>query len=379
LTFAHRLLADTKLLILNTLLAAVLLRLEQSEILVSALAPGSETIPPEIGFRVDPSFFERESCPPHLAFQLASLESSVEQMTLDISHLEAPIWSSDFDFFMDNLIERATGHIEKSLSYVQPVPEEVDLSRYLFSGGNPVLCDEVDESIRSFVPDDPPRFLHWLIDFASRLIPNYLDRPAAEQSIGLMAIFRVVFDRLYEKMKRIGRPHPFDEQNLLWRLAVVPARLYEFPLEKRSEEDLNVPVREYFARQHFFHSAALFLNEILYVTNPVDALYFVHRALRLIHKAALLKKLGPTGEATTHDIKRLLGFDDLFAYLIGVVLATDLPDFFSAADFIEAYSPRNCLSNSFEFAHAAISALLMHFRSLDVEQMEAQADPSSHF
>jgi hypothetical protein len=181
-----------------------------------------------------------------------------------------------------------------------------------------------------------------------------------------MMTFRVIFDRVYEKRKRLGAPNPHDESGLLGRLAILPTRLYEFPLGGLTPEDLSLPIRDYFKKEHFFASASEFLKEIVFVTNPVDALYFVYRALRLINKAALLKTLQAKGEVKQADLNKLLGFDDLFAFLVGVLMASDIPNFFEIASFIDAFSPKNCLSNSFEFAMAAISALTVHLPSLTV-------------
>jgi hypothetical protein len=372
LTFAHRKLTDTKLRILNTRLAEVLLKLEQSRILLQAVAPESEVISPEVCLKLQPSFLDPPAAPSDsMSFRLIALQAFVDRLNSMVLTFEPP-WSADFASFLNPIIEKATSHLEKSLSYSQPIPEEIDISRYFFAGGNQALCDTVDDTIRQLVDEDPATFVGTVIDLAVRLVPDYMDRSYSDQSIGLMMIFRVVFDRVYEKRKKIGDQHPFDEAGLLCRLARLPARLYQFPLEDPVQEDLDASVREYFSNQRFFEAAAQFLNEILWVTNPVDALYFVHRSLRVIHKAALVKKIGPDGEATPKDLKRLLGFDDLFAYLVGVLFATSIPNFFSFAAFIDAFAPRNCLSNSFEFAQAAISALLVHFRTLNVDEMEAR-------
>jgi hypothetical protein len=44
------------------------------------------------------------------------------------------------------------------------------------------------------------------------------------------------------------------------------------------------------------------------------------------------------------------------------------------ADFIETYTPQKCLSNSFEYAQAAIGALVLHFQGSHVEAMQRQLD-----
>jgi hypothetical protein len=98
---------------------------------------------------------------------------------------------------------------------------------------------------------------------------------------------------------------------------------------------------------------------MIYVNNSIDALYFMHRCIMAIHKAAMIQN-------RTDDV---LCFDDLFALLVGVVLASDIPDFFQLAQFIERFTPQKCLSKPLDYAQAAISALVLHFDALDVDDL----------
>lgn len=125
------------------------------------------------------------------------------------------------------------------------------------------------------------------------------------------------------------------------------------------------------------------MNEIIYITNPIDSLYWIHRALLGIHKAGLLSELGDRSEATSEDLNHLLSFDDLFSLLVGVVLASDLPDVQMLFNFIIQFTPRYCLSNSFEYAQAGITALMMHFQEVDLNNVTAPPKglplPPPHF
>jgi hypothetical protein len=51
------------------------------------------------------------------------------------------------------------------------------------------------------------------------------------------------------------------------------------------------------------------------------------------------------------------------------VLASDVPDFFEFAQFIERYTPHNCLSKPFDYAQAAIAALVLYFDALDLDDL----------
>jgi hypothetical protein len=153
-------------------------------------------------------------------------------------------------------------------------------------------------------------------------------------------------------------------------MAHIPVSLFQFPL---TFDDKRVSIREFFSAHKFFHAAAWFMDKVMYVCNPIDGIYFVHRALVAIHKATLLNASG-TREVTPDDLRSVIPFDDLFAILVGVTLATDIPDFFSLARFMEQFTPQKCLSNSFEYAQAAISALVVQFREIDIDAMDRQAE-----
>jgi hypothetical protein len=149
----------------------------------------------------------------------------------------------------------------------------------------------------------------------------------------------------------------------------IPASLFQFPLKF---DDKRISIREFFSTHRFFRAATLFMDEVMYVCNPIDGVYFVHRALVAIHKATLLNSSG-SREVTADELRAVIPFDDLFAILVGVTLATEIPDFFSLARFMDRFTPPRCLSNSFEYAQAAISALVVQFREMDIDAMDRQA------
>jgi hypothetical protein len=186
-----------------------------------------------------------------------------------------------------------------------------------------------------------------------------------------MMFFRVIFDRFYEKSAIFRRPLDLERQSILMRLSHVPLRLFQFPFAV-DPADLALPIRDSFPKDPLLKTATLWLNEVAYVCNPIDALYFVHRAILAIHKAALVKS-SREKELTVDDLRQVLSFDDLFVCLLGALLSSDIPDFYLLADFVENYVPPKSLSHSFEYAQAAINALVVHFSSTEIADLERQA------
>jgi hypothetical protein len=175
----------------------------------------------------------------------------------------------------------------------------------------------------------------------------------------------VIFDRLYERFK-FGQAAQFDGLFLV-RIGAIP--LSHFALPRRIEWP-EMPIREYFMNEFLRGERELFLTWLGFFTNPVDMLFVVHESLCLIHRGAL-RKIFRREELTQQELGQILGFDELFAFLIGVALGSDVPEFFQIGEFLERFSLRDSLSNAFEYASAAIGALVSYFTTLNVEELEA--------
>jgi hypothetical protein len=96
----------------------------------------------------------------------------------------------------------------------------------------------------------------------------------------------------------------------------------------------------------------------MFVTNPIDALFLVHEAIRAIQRAGRRQNGEDVGK------EQLMPFDGMFSLLIGVVLASDVPDFFQFSEFLEKFVPKDGLSNPFEYARVGMEALMFHYRTV---------------
>jgi hypothetical protein len=362
--------------VLNSHLAAILLKLEDCEAVLAVMSPPCNLIPSNSGFRLKPDFFEMPNpIPPSQDFELQALNSFVKTKNQEISAFPPPKWATDFGGFLDDLLPKGALRLKQALSYTVPLPDEVDLSRYCFSGGNSQFCAEVDDAIQRLLPDSPTDFVNWALSAAIELIDKHSHGSADDHSVGLLMVFRVIFDRAYEKRRRLWLPNPQDEGRILERASGLPTRFHQFPMPKVTQEELEMPIRSYFKRDRFFAGASEYLSEIVFATNPVDALYSVDRALHLLNKAALLNQLTPKGTAAETDLQKMLAFDDLFSLFVGVALGSDLPEFFEIAAFVSVLAPTKCLSNPFQFAHSALAALSVHFAGLNLDELEAEFAP----
>jgi hypothetical protein len=360
-----------KLRVLNIRLSNLTTHIVEADALLLFFRSQVNVLPVTSGVRIRESFFvSKGQPPPDLVLHCERLRKWAKAKAADVALFDVPPAVANFRSFFDGILANGVQHMDPELSYVEEMPGEVEMSRAIFCGPSRRLADEVDQVVEIGLTEETHTFLKAAVGLSLRLIPDGVSRSPREQSVGMMMFFRVIFNRLYERRPRLPTAGDLEAQSILTRLARIPVSRFQFPLEF---DDKQISIREFFSAHKFFHTAALFMEETMYVCNPIDCLYFVHRALVAIHKATLLNRSG-TREVTTTDLRSVMPFDDLFAILVGVTLATDIPDFFSLARFMDKFTPQKCLSNAFEYAQAAISALVVQFEKMAVDAMDSQAE-----
>jgi hypothetical protein len=371
--FMQKRLIHLKLRMLATCLEQVLVHFHDTQIFLSFFTHQVKLMPVNTAVRIQDQFFAPRNAPAaRMLAKIGRLEAHKARKEEEIAALEPPLWISNFKAFFDGLLVPAVAHHDATLSYAQPLAGETEISRYLFSvRPKSRQAEEIDELIDIAIGGNMRGFLQKGVPLALKLIPEWESRSPQEQCVGLMMFFRVIFDRYYEKSAIFHRPIDLDRQSILMRLSHLSLRLFQLPFAVEMA-DLERPIRDSFVKDPLLKAATLWLNEVVYVCNPIDALYFVHRAILAIHKAALVKS-SHEKELTVDDLRQVLSFDDLFVCLLGALLSSDIPDFYLLADFVENYIPPKSLSHSFEYAQAAINALVVHFSSTDVEEFERQA------
>jgi hypothetical protein len=360
--------------IVSIVLEQITTQIKEAEEFLAFYHKTIKLMPSETGVRINDSFFQiRKDPPQRLAFKLSAAGSWITTREADVAAFPAPPWMSDFRAFFDELVNRAIHRMDLSLSYVEPLIRETEIARMIFCDpGTRHLSDEIDEIVAVGLSGPTDAFVKRAIEFSLRMVPDCESRTAAEQSVGLMIFFRIIFDRFYEKRQQKPLRIVLESQRKLWRLSHLPLRLFNCPVIVKDLSEFDVPIRDYFFNEYFYRCSSLFMNEMIYVSNPVDALYYMHRGILAIHKAALMQRKRED-EITPEDLNEILCFDDFFLLLVGVVLASDIPDFFEMAKFIDTFTPQRSLSNSFEYAQAAIGALVLHFNAIDVDELTRRA------
>ena len=316
--------------------------------------------------KVLPSFYELKPIENNdiLQKRITILDYKIQLMQNEIKSFTIPLWVTNFKSYFLNVIKEVQPHIDKELSYFRPHEIEVELSRAVFSTDNKYrhFFDSIVDEIATI---SKSRFIQDLITLSYELMPKDELSSSMLQSIALLLFYRLGMNRAYELYSHLFTPQPEQLAKKLEILGNMPAKNFPLPIKLMQHIDTEKPIREIFQNDKNFMSAAMFLTNAEFESNPIDSLYDIHKCLICIHKAALINRLGDT-LASFDDVNEMLCFDDLFSLLFGVCLASDLPSITRLVNFIDDFAPKQCLSPSFEYALSNLEALLMHFEKTDI-------------
>jgi len=327
----------------------------------------ADIIPNDVICKIDESFFAIEfgSSISNDEIVLKRLESHSFQLEKCIRGFPEPQWASDYTGFLKSLIASAMMHLDSEVSYFYFLESEIQLSRYFFNSKSQSKS-KIDEYLRSVGNyQKKQEFAEGLVDLCYQFMPSSGVLSLDEQSTALLLLYRSFFNRLYEKNSSLFIPQNNSVFCFLENVKVIRADSFPLPLDMVSGDPTKFTIKELFTKDPYFYAASQFLSLSLFQSNPIDALYYVHKCLIGIHKGALINRLGGS-HASVEDVNQLLCFDDLFSLLFGTLLASDYHDVFFLSSFIENYAPIQCLSPPFEYAQANLEALVVHCRKTDV-------------
>jgi hypothetical protein len=289
---------------------------------------------------------------PALDFQILALSTYSDRLRREIDSFPIPEFFSDFRQYFHTITHLAAASFDSLSQYCRIHPCEISLSRYIWNYDFQ-LAQRIDTFISS-----PASIGRDLVSFCKSLLPSPERMCDLERAIGVLFFTRIVFDRLYELHPEVVFPRHCEGAAL--SLRTMPIDWNSIPVAFHPIKLADMPMREFFLSEPSLANAASVLNGAMFVTSPLDALYFVYRSIFAIQEAGRSRGVeGP--DLSPH---RLLSFDTMFSLLIGVVLASDLPDFFQFSEVTCKFLPVDGLSNPFEYARVGMEALMFHYRNV---------------
>jgi hypothetical protein len=185
----------------------------------------------------------------------------------------------------------------------------------------------------------------------------------------------LVADRVYERHSSLFAPVVHQNFAKTVEISKLSAELFGLPRDIFTGDISGVSISELFLGHRFYREAGYFLTDALLVTNPIDALYAIHKTLVGIRKGALIDRVGQR-EASPADVNRAFPFDDLFALFFGTLMGTGPPivDIFHIARVVAKYTPKQCLAPQLDFAKATLEALEAHIVGLNLGELQAKKE-----
>lgn len=294
------------------------------------------------------------------------LTEAVRRMCERVEAMERAPWARDYNGFFVQLVEDAVPRFLSDTSYLFPQESEVSLSRcfFCYKSHFSVVIDEVVDQIQSIPLTE---FASILVNFCLNSIPNRYQMGTVELSVALVILYRCVFHRCYEKYPSFFAPKFNGLPSKMEEIAELPAKLFHIPGRYMDSDDMEQPIRELFGNNQYFKSAAMFLYQTVFCSNPLDALYNVHKSLMMVHKAALLNEK-KNGEVGVDDLKQIICFDDLFSLFFGTLMCSEHPDMGYTQWLIASFLDINSLSSPFEYAATNLEGIVSHCKNIRIDE-----------
>lgn len=217
------------------------------------------------------------------------------------------------------------------------------------------------EVVQKYDKDHPHQFIRDLIQLVYVTLDYFQYRAANGDNVLILVFFRYAFAKLYSfKMSPLNRD-PFDVSRLK-HIDPLSKYLSDCTFEQLKPPDECCPphtaemkVSEVFRNSADYEPAIYALEQLIFHTNPIDALNAVHDCLNSIEIA--VNKIHPTEDA-------MLPFEVTFGIFLCVASASHIPELQNYSDFIDECAPESGLSAMFDFAHTKLKAATSHLRHI---------------
>ncbi|EAX87474.1 hypothetical protein TVAG_148410 [Trichomonas vaginalis G3] len=292
------------------------------------------------------------------------LTARINYIRSTLAKIKTPAWVSDFQSYLITVARESVLRTDSKTSYFYPTEQEIEISRALLSRPTK-FSTEIETIFKELKVNSPKEpFIQSLVQIAYEWMPKDLKTPE-EMSACILILFRVGFNYVYQKYSNFFICSEEDNKisEKIEKIARRPLSDFPFPLGLMQKSDSSSCIRDVFRNDAHFYSASQFLALAEYESNPLDALFAVHKCLVCIHKAALINRLG-VNPASLEDVNSLLCFDDLFSLFFGTAIASDISSLGRLYSFIDEYIPKQCLSPSFEYSYSNLQALILHIKNI---------------
>jgi hypothetical protein len=287
------------------------------------------------------------------------LQELARRMESGIRHFPRALWEKGADSFLTAIVKCTIP--ESDTAYFQQARLEHSFGRCLFNPESKwrVAIDTKLDALP--IHEFGDAFMALCGEVACKLTHGSKRKfTAADQIVLMLLIFRLLFNRMYERDPHRFAPRADSAEFVRRAVAIGGDSADSQPLPWRflpKIVDRSVSMRELFQGDPIYAAASAELSLALFECNPLDQLYRIHKALLGVNKGADVH-IGRCGKSS------LLGFDDHFAILFGIWMASEIPDACYLKWMIDSYAPKGSLSSPFEYALANLEGVVLHVEQI---------------
>jgi hypothetical protein len=308
-------------------------------------------VPEDYVFGIADQFFavdvpvERRKLP-----EIDRLLSFARQLEREISEYGTPSSMSNFNGFFQRLVRKAAAVYDEELSDFPTLKSEMRLARVVFSSK---IGGKIDGFIQRSIDGRWVQFSDGVPLFCQTLIADVESSSEKEHSIAILLFYRIVVDRAHELVPRF---HATD-----WMFSKL-AKVLSAPAELLEPGVTGMTSQAYFRSQPSFSAPAQAIAILDFLVNPLDILVQFRHMISRVHANVLEEKLGR--KPTDVDLRMVIEFDELFAFLFGALLASDVVDTEAMCATVKLLTPRRDLSSVLEYALVCFEAVILEIGRL---------------
>lgn len=313
-------------------------------------------------FDIDSKFFDVKFNAQY-QYLYQSLMYYYKRVRKEILYLKPPIYISNIKKYFNNLRDQAYEIAKKNNFNFGNLPEEIGLSIYLFK-----FASKEGAIIDQFILDSAQANFEEFGDNCVKKIAQIFPMTNNQDlnSIIIALLYRQMIERSYEVVYEQKLKNPNFTSILRLRdlpmnkILPDPTCLEPYPAETR--------IGDAFLFDPYVKNAIQEFSSLSFYTSPIDMFTVGHDAIQEIRKSLLLMKL--QREPTAEEISTLPPFETIFSIILGVCIASDVPNFNDLSSYIKTVTPFTRLSPDCEFMAMQLLAVQEHLQDLEEEYVK---------
>lgn len=334
-------------------------------------SPEQSSVPPNIIFNFDLISFERDSfIETHNLLALKKLAETYDRMNQNTKQnlIQLSKNKSNQKLIINRVLDSISSIYDDNLSYF-PIGQHDHLFEHFFYSPIFPFAKDYNYIIQNYQFHSPNSIISLVLQLAHKVIKFFGLKNSPNDSILFLLIFRCLYNDIYplrvipffNETSQINDPLEKDSSFFNF-ITQATFAIFEPPEDSPISREENYSpenrASSVVSKDPRFADPIADLSQIIFETNPLDALNSIRKCLRAIEKSSgLLFDL--------NSLTGIISFDKVFSIFLLVIAGSGIQELFETyTPFITQTLPENMLSLPFQFALTKLQAAETHINSL---------------